>query len=138
MIENVFLDIDGDMWHLGNGVCLGDPTSRNGFGHTIKEAIEDFKHEFRPSAIGNLPLDLKPFKEEYFVGIEVADSVNTRRIGYNHRLNLLLIEMPNGKIYHYQDVPFDVWRAFLISENKGKFQAEKIRGHYRYYQANGD
>lgn len=135
MIENVILDIDGNMWHLNNGVCLAEPRSINGFGATIREAVADFKREIRPSVIGNLPLDLKPFKEDPFVGIVVADSVNTARIGYSHRLNLLLLEVTDGKKYHYQDVPVEVWRAFLISDHKGKYLAEKIRGHFRYYQA---
>lgn len=40
IVENVTLDIDGNMWNLNNGICLADPRSFNGFGETIDAAIK--------------------------------------------------------------------------------------------------
>lgn len=137
IIENVTLDIDGNMWHLNNGLCIAEPTSINGFGATIQDTIDDFGKEIRPSVYGDLPLDLKPWKDELFVGINIVTS-NIQRIGYSHRKNLLFIEFNNGRRYHYQDVPVEIWQEFLISPAKGATFNRIVKGYFRYYWANGD
>jgi hypothetical protein len=138
LIENVSLDIDGNAWHISNEVCLGDPRNVSGFGETLSDAIADFKHEFRPGVTGGLSLDARPIQYDGFVGIDIDDEVNIKRIGYKHRERHLLIVFCNDKEYCYQDVPVGVWQALLVSERKGTYLAQHIKGNFRYYARQDD
>lgn len=135
---NEVLDIDGNAWCImPRGACLGHPTTKAGFGRTIAEAEADYREDIRPSVFGNLPKDLEPLVYEGFSGIPLQEP-NISFVGYMHRDRLLRIGYTNGKYYNFQDVPEDIWLELLISDSKGRFLAQSIRGHFRYYCVNGD
>jgi hypothetical protein len=66
---------------------------------------------------------------EYF--IEFTSS-NVARIGYEQANSTLEVEFHNGGVYHYFDVPENIWEAFKFAESKGKFLSESIKGQFRY------
>lgn len=40
------------------------------------------------------------------------------------------IELTNGRVYRYFDVPRDVYEAFMAAESKGRFYNDHIRDAY--------
>jgi KTSC domain len=40
------------------------------------------------------------------------------------------IELTNGRIYRYFDVPRDVYEALMAAESKGRFYNDRIRDEY--------
>ena len=57
--------------------------------------------------------------------------------GYDADSKTLAISFPGrgaqpDTIYHYFDVPAEVWSDFLAAESKGKFFGAEIKGMYRY------
>ena len=53
-------------------------------------------------------------------------------IGYEHKTNILQVEFIEGRVYQYQNVPVEVYEAFLIASSYGKFFEEKIKGCFPY------
>ena len=49
---------------------------------------------------------------------------------YGYEDGVLAIEMPNGHIYHYRDVPEKTMRAFTEAPSKGSFYAHEIKGQF--------
>jgi hypothetical protein len=76
------IGIDGNMWYVSNGLCLGDPRSRFSFARTIRSALHDYnlKHVRGGETVMQAPpwarpvLDLTP--EEYKARPS-SDSVST-------------------------------------------------------------
>lgn len=51
---------------------------------------------------------------------------------YNTETRILEVRFNNGGIYHYYDVPAEVWADMQSAESKGQFLAQRIKGKYRY------
>lgn len=51
---------------------------------------------------------------------------------YNADAKILSILFVSGKIYHYKDVPEDVYKAMRASGSKGVFFNDFIRNVYEY------
>lgn len=62
-------------------------------------------------------------------------SSNIASIGYDEETATLEIEFNNGSIYHYFDVPYNVYSELVSAESHGKYLAAHIKGHYRYAKA---
>ena len=62
---------------------------------------------------------------------EPVDSSGLAAVGYSKRLQVLEIEFVNGAIYRYEDVPAPLYRAMVVSESKGRFYHDNIRGRFR-------
>jgi hypothetical protein len=48
-------------------------------------------------------------------------------IGYDQDSEILEVEFVSGKLYRYQDVPFDLYVDFLEADSKGQFFNDHIR-----------
>ncbi|MCQ9378838.1 KTSC domain-containing protein [Methyloversatilis sp. XJ19-49] len=66
-----------------------------------------------------------------------CDSSQIEAFGYDAESQILAIRFPGrgatpGSVYHYADVPANVFEAMSGAESKGKFFGGQIRGHYAY------
>jgi hypothetical protein len=52
--------------------------------------------------------------------------------GYSAEGSTLEVEYLNGSVYQYFAVPKSVFDSLLMSDSKGTFVSERIRGHYPY------
>jgi hypothetical protein len=71
--------------------------------------------------------------------IELTACVSSQieSFGYHEASQTLAIKFPGkgvspGSVYHYADVPADVFEAMKAAESVGKFFGSKIRGRYVY------
>ncbi len=55
-----------------------------------------------------------------------------RSIGYDKTQSLLEIEFTSGKIYQYDAVQENTYRALLSAMSKGRYFEEQINGRYEY------
>lgn len=51
-------------------------------------------------------------------------------IGYDEKKNMLQVEFIEGRVYQYDQVPKDVYHAFLNTASHGKFFEESIKPNY--------
>ena len=58
-------------------------------------------------------------------------SSNIESVGYNAKSHVLEIAFRSGGVYQYDDVPLEVYREFLSAPSKGRFLAQRIKGHYQ-------
>lgn len=63
-----------------------------------------------------------------------VDSSNINSIGYDEEEQILEIEFDNG-IYHYFNVPSQIYQSFLIANSHGKYFHENIKNVYDYKKA---
>lgn len=66
-----------------------------------------------------------------------CESSQVAGFGYDEETRTLAVQFPGrgatpGSIYHYSDVPPEVFAEFQASESKGKFFGSKVRGHFSY------
>lgn len=72
----------------------------------------------------------------------IVESSNIASLGFQENLHILEVEFkghggkPNS-VYAYEDVPTEIWQAFLGSPSKGKFFQETIRGKYKTTKISG-
>ncbi len=59
-------------------------------------------------------------------------STNIASARYEDKSMTLEISFNSGGMYHYFDVPPQIWGAFKSAESQGKYLASDIKGHYRY------
>lgn len=65
--------------------------------------------------------------------IEVSiQSSNLKAAKYNTDSKKLLITFNNGSIYEYEDVPWEKFTKFRMSESQGKFFNQNIAKTYKY------
>lgn len=69
-----------------------------------------------------MPLDLIPVPKE---------SSNVKEVGYDPATRTLGIRFANGKLYHYEDVPDDVYTDLLEADSIGGFIAKNVRGQFK-------
>src|SRR5215472_10650457 len=60
-----------------------------------------------------------------------VESTAIAKIGYSKRRHILEIELVNGAVYRYLDVPVTVYRDLMSSESKARFYDSNIKRHYR-------
>ncbi|MBU3758338.1 MAG: KTSC domain-containing protein [Candidatus Omnitrophica bacterium] len=58
-------------------------------------------------------------------------------IGYDESKASLEVAFRAGGVYHYEQVPPDVYRAFLKAESHGCFFRENIRERYAFKKVSG-
>ena len=53
-------------------------------------------------------------------------------VGYEPKRNMLQVEFIEGPIYQYQDVPREIFNAFLSATSHGRYFEQFVKGHYPY------
>lgn len=59
-------------------------------------------------------------------------STKAKSIGYDEATGVLEVEYIKGAIYHYFDVPFELYKRLMNASSKGKFLDQKIEKKYKY------
>ena len=59
-----------------------------------------------------------------------CNSSNIARYGYDPKERIMGVEFRRGGLYHYKDVPHEVFNAFLEAPSKGSFHYQQIKGNY--------
>lgn len=62
----------------------------------------------------------------------VVNSSNIKTAKYNTESKNLLVEFNNGSLYEYNDVPWEKFTKFRMSESQGKFFSTNISRAYPY------
>jgi hypothetical protein len=52
--------------------------------------------------------------------------------GYDSGQSILQLELRDGAVYQYFDVPEEIYHRLLAAESKGNYFNRYIRGHFRY------
>jgi hypothetical protein len=65
------------------------------------------------------------------IDLEEIASSNLAAIGYNDRKRIAGLRFKSGDVFHYADVPAEVFASWYLAESRGKFYAANIRGQYR-------
>ena len=60
------------------------------------------------------------------------DSSNISCLKYDNHSQILEVIFNSGGVYHYFNVPAQVWEDFKRADSKGKYLHEHIKGCYRY------
>lgn len=77
------------------------------------------------------------------VDIVDVNSSNVSRIGYNKKWVVLAIEMLNGHLFYYLDVPIDIYDGLLHTQKAiagveitsiGSYMNLYLKGKYRFVQ----
>ncbi|MFO7190295.1 MAG: KTSC domain-containing protein [Pseudomonadota bacterium] len=55
-------------------------------------------------------------------------SSNIAAVGYQN--GTLAVQFTNGRLYHYSDVPPEVYAEMLAASSVGKYFASNVRGKY--------
>lgn len=71
------------------------------------------------------------------IDLTPCESSQIAAFGYDQATQILAIQFPGrgakpGDIYHYADVPAEVFEQMKAAESKGKFFGSTIRGRYAY------
>lgn len=61
-----------------------------------------------------------------------VESSNLKSMGYDQGSMLLEIEFNDGCIYHYYNLPLDVYQGLMSAPSHGKYFNQHIMGRYRY------
>ena len=56
--------------------------------------------------------------------------------GYDSATRVLEIEFARGAVYHYFDVPLDLYQALLDAPSQGRFFHGRIRGAFEFQRVN--
>lgn len=67
---------------------------------------------------------------------EMVDSSVIAAVEYYEAGQQLDIELTNGSIYRYLDVPPAVFEAFMAADSKGRYYNDRIRDVYLYERLN--
>lgn len=62
----------------------------------------------------------------------VVNSTNIKNAKYNTESKNLLVEFNNGSLYEYNDVPWEKFTKFRMSESQGKYFSANISRSYSY------
>ena len=63
--------------------------------------------------------------------LQPVDSSSIKAIGYDKATQTLFVQLLSTmETYTYQDVPDEVYDAFVSAKSKGRFYAEKIKGKF--------
>ena len=61
--------------------------------------------------------------------VEVSSS-NINQIGYDDETQTMGVEFHSGKVYHYNNVPKEVYEEFVEAPSVGRHFNTEIRGQY--------
>ncbi len=53
-------------------------------------------------------------------------------VGYDHKRSMLQVEFIAGGVYQYDDVPEELYDAFLTADSHGNFFESRIKGRFAY------
>jgi hypothetical protein len=67
---------------------------------------------------------------------ETVDSRAIKAVDYDPAGQRLKIELMNGRVYRYVDVPRDIYEALMAAESKGRFYNDYIRDAFVYERLN--
>lgn len=59
---------------------------------------------------------------------EVSSSL-VRSVGYDPTRELLEVELQDGKIYQYRDVPEETYQGLMDADSHGRYFNNHVRGH---------
>ena len=62
-----------------------------------------------------------------------VSSSQIEAIGYDEPSKTLAVQFRKGAIYHYANVPVDVYKAFSKADSLGKFLGAHIKAHPEKY-----
>lgn len=60
---------------------------------------------------------------------EKVSSSLVRSVGYDPDEQLLEVELQDGKIYQYRDVPEETYQGLMEAESHGRYFNHHVRGH---------
>lgn len=63
-----------------------------------------------------------------------VSSSNLASVGYDPEQFILEVEFLSGSVYHYYDVPEQVYRGLMGASSHGTYFGEYIRMSYQYSQ----
>jgi hypothetical protein len=61
-----------------------------------------------------------------------VESSNILSIGYDYITMILEVEFKYSGIYHYSEVPQEIYDALMTANSKGKYLNANIKGVYSY------
>jgi hypothetical protein len=61
---------------------------------------------------------------------ESVSSSLLRSVGYDPDQQLLEVELQDGKIYQYTDIPEQTYRGLMEADSLGRYFNYNIRGHH--------
>ena len=53
-------------------------------------------------------------------------------VGYNPEASTLLLELRDGALYQYSEVPAEIHHNLLAAESKGNYFNRRIRDHFQH------
>ena len=62
----------------------------------------------------------------------IINSSNLSSAIYDTVNKLLTITFKNGSIYEYEDVPWEIFTKFRLSDSQGKYFSQNISKKYKY------
>lgn len=62
---------------------------------------------------------------------DTPTSSNIARLQYDEEVGKMQVEFRSGKTYEYDDVPYDIWNAFVSAPSAGKFFNSTIKDVYK-------
>ena len=68
-----------------------------------------------------MPIDLHPIQ-----------SSNISAAGHDEKENILAIKFKDGALYHYHDVPKDVYETLIGAKSVGSHFHSTIKGNYKH------
>lgn len=69
--------------------------------------------------------------EKNSIALTPCQSSNVKACGYDPTTRTLAVQFAGGGIYHYQDVPPEVYDGFQKAESKGSFIAKSVRSVFK-------
>jgi len=73
----------------------------------------------------------KPAVEAKEASFEKIDSSLIKQVKYDAAAQELTIEMTTDKSYVYENIPQDIYKAFMSAPSKGKFYNSNIKGTFK-------
>lgn len=74
---------------------------------------------------------------EPLVDVVTVESSNLVSYGYDPARKTCAVWLKSGDLYHYHDVPPQLWAAFEKAPSKGKFYGMALRGKYQGVKMTG-
>lgn len=62
----------------------------------------------------------------------LTGSSQIARYGYEPDTQTMAVEFVRGGLYHYFEVPPEVFEGFIAASSKGSYHHRNIKGAYRY------
>lgn len=59
-------------------------------------------------------------------------STNLKSVGYDSKRKILEIQFHNNRIYHYLNVPLEIYKGLISAESKGRYHHKNIVNKFQY------